>query len=252
MIKDSSLMLYPQQTTRTLGLLLPHPFLQAPITTTLSLSQLTLTNNAHNRFFAAARPRSRTLHSHFLHNRKGKKQPLIMGMKKGASDHDDVVLKSPNDRRLYRLLRLPNGLRALLVHDPEIYPEGPPKHAPEEDEVDEGEEDEDDEEGEGEYDDEDDDDDEEEEGDDDDGERDGVKGGGAAAQSKKVGFLFVFFCVLLIWGMPISILATVYSVLLLWLCGLVVLVSMGSGFCVEMWGCEWGLGNGYAICDSVC
>ncbi|KAL9320134.1 hypothetical protein ACSQ67_011973 [Phaseolus vulgaris] len=180
MIKESSLMLYPQQTTRTLGLLLPHPFLQAPITTTLSLSQLTLTNNAHNRFFAA-RPRSRTLHPHFLHNRKGKKQPLIMGMKKGASDHDDVVLKSPNDRRLYRLLRLPNGLRALLVHDPEIYPEGPPKHAPEEDEVEEGEEDEDDEEGEGEYDDEDDDDDEEEEGDDDDGERDG----GAAAQSKK-------------------------------------------------------------------
>jgi len=147
-----------------------------------------------------------------------------MGMK-GASDHDDnVVLKSPNDRRLYRLLHLPNGLRALLVHDPEIYPEGPPKHAPEEDEVEEEEEDEDDEEEE--YDD----DEEEEEDDDDDddegdGETDGVKGGGgAAAQSKRVGFLFVFFCVLLILGMPISILASVYSVLLLWLCGLVVLV----------------------------
>ncbi|OIV95653.1 hypothetical protein TanjilG_01447 [Lupinus angustifolius] len=36
---------------------------------------------------------------------------------------DDVVLKSPNDRRLYRLVELQNGLRALLVHDPEIYPQ---------------------------------------------------------------------------------------------------------------------------------
>ncbi|XP_062015167.1 nardilysin-like [Rosa rugosa] len=33
---------------------------------------------------------------------------------------DDVVLKSPNDRRLYRLIKLENGLTALLVHDPEI------------------------------------------------------------------------------------------------------------------------------------
>ncbi|PRQ34773.1 putative nardilysin [Rosa chinensis] len=33
---------------------------------------------------------------------------------------DDVVLKSPNDRRLYRLINLENGLTALLVHDPEI------------------------------------------------------------------------------------------------------------------------------------
>ncbi|KAJ4719217.1 Insulin-degrading enzyme [Melia azedarach] len=34
---------------------------------------------------------------------------------------DDVVIKSPNDRRLYRVLELENGLQALLVHDPEIY-----------------------------------------------------------------------------------------------------------------------------------
>ncbi|KAG8371571.1 hypothetical protein BUALT_Bualt13G0101800 [Buddleja alternifolia] len=34
---------------------------------------------------------------------------------------DDVVIKSPNDRRLYRYIQLPNGLCALLVHDPEIY-----------------------------------------------------------------------------------------------------------------------------------
>ncbi|WVY95406.1 hypothetical protein V8G54_034494 [Vigna mungo] len=196
MSKESRLLLYPQQTTIKLGLLPPHPFFRAPIKTTLSLSQFTLANNAHNTFFAA-RPRSLTLHSHFLFNHKRKKKPFIMGMN-GASHHDNVVLKSPNDRRLYRLLHLPNGLRALLVHDPEIYPEGPPKHAPEEDEVEEGEEDEDDEEEEEEEDDDDDeeeeedDDDEEEEEDDDegDGEKDGVKGGGgAAAQSKKVAFL---------------------------------------------------------------
>lgn len=34
---------------------------------------------------------------------------------------DDIVVKSPNDRRLYRYIELPNGLCALLVHDPEIY-----------------------------------------------------------------------------------------------------------------------------------
>lgn len=34
---------------------------------------------------------------------------------------DDIVIKSPNDRRLYRLIELENGLCALLVHDPEIY-----------------------------------------------------------------------------------------------------------------------------------
>ena len=40
---------------------------------------------------------------------------------------DDIVIKSPNDSRLYRLIELENGLQALLVHDPEIYPDGPPK-----------------------------------------------------------------------------------------------------------------------------
>lgn len=34
---------------------------------------------------------------------------------------DDIVIKSPNDGRLYRYIQLPNGLCALLVHDPEIY-----------------------------------------------------------------------------------------------------------------------------------
>nr|XP_043635992.1 nardilysin-like [Erigeron canadensis] len=34
---------------------------------------------------------------------------------------DDIVIKSPNDKRLYRYIQLPNGLSALLVHDPDIY-----------------------------------------------------------------------------------------------------------------------------------
>lgn len=33
---------------------------------------------------------------------------------------DALTLKSPNDRKLYRLCTLDNGLQALLVHDPEI------------------------------------------------------------------------------------------------------------------------------------
>lgn len=47
---------------------------------------------------------------------------------------DDVVVKSPNDRRLYRFIQLENGLSALLVHDPEIYPDGCPKPSEDEDE----------------------------------------------------------------------------------------------------------------------
>ena len=31
-----------------------------------------------------------------------------------------LTLKSPNDPKAYRLCTLPNGLQALLVHDPEI------------------------------------------------------------------------------------------------------------------------------------
>ncbi|XP_062171748.1 nardilysin-like [Alnus glutinosa] len=50
-----------------------------------------------------------------------------MGSARCTLSSDDVVIKSPNDRRLYRLIELENGLRALLVHDPEIYPDGPPK-----------------------------------------------------------------------------------------------------------------------------
>ncbi|KAJ7964315.1 Insulin-degrading enzyme [Quillaja saponaria] len=71
-----------------------------------------------------------------------------MGKGRRSFSSDDIVVKSPNDRRLYRLLELENGLRALLVHDPEIYPEGPPKALENEDEEeDEDEENDDDDDG---------------------------------------------------------------------------------------------------------
>lgn len=43
--------------------------------------------------------------------------------KRGCTS-DTVVIRSPIDRRLYRILHLTNGLTALLVHDPEIFPDG--------------------------------------------------------------------------------------------------------------------------------
>ncbi|KAL0884547.1 hypothetical protein Bca101_008528 [Brassica carinata] len=47
-----------------------------------------------------------------------------MSMTKAVSSLDNVVVKSPNDQRLYRVIELENGLCALLIHDPDIYPEG--------------------------------------------------------------------------------------------------------------------------------
>lgn len=47
-----------------------------------------------------------------------------MSATKAVSTLDNVVVKSPNDRRLYRVIELENGLCALLIHDPDIYPEG--------------------------------------------------------------------------------------------------------------------------------
>lgn len=38
-----------------------------------------------------------------------------------AFSSDDIVIKSPTDRRLYRYIRLNNGLCGLLIHDPDIY-----------------------------------------------------------------------------------------------------------------------------------
>ncbi|RDX92289.1 Nardilysin-like protein, partial [Mucuna pruriens] len=162
---------FPYERCGRVGLLVP----PIPLLSHLRLRQLSL----------ASKPRSLSLHSHSLHNKP------IMGVKEEPTvtfSSDDVVLKSPNDRRFYRLIHLANGLRALLVHDPEIYPEGPPKLVSNDDEVEDDDDDgdDDDEDDEGEFDD----DAEEEEYDDDDGEGENevgrVKsGGGAAAQSKK-------------------------------------------------------------------
>ncbi|XP_010480372.1 PREDICTED: nardilysin-like [Camelina sativa] len=88
---------------------------------------------------------------------------------KSVSTLDNVVVKSPNDRRLYRVIELENGLCALLIHDPDIYPEGSvPDQVDEDDEDGEEEEDsdgsyEDDDEEEGEGDEEDDEDEDEDE-----------------------------------------------------------------------------------------
>lgn len=108
---------------------------------------------------------------------------------------DNIVIKSPNDRRLYRVIQLDNGLSALLVHDPEIYPDGPPDHENSEaedmeceddgdgDETEDGSEEEEDEDDEEE-------DDEDEEGEDneqeDGGDEGKGKGKGGASQTKKV------------------------------------------------------------------
>ncbi|XP_043723576.1 nardilysin-like isoform X2 [Telopea speciosissima] len=78
----------------------------------------------------------------------------------------NAVIKSPIDKRLYKILNLPNGLCALLVHDPEIFPDGPSEcssktleNGDEEEYGDESDE------SEGEYDDDDDDDDDDDEDD---------------------------------------------------------------------------------------
>ncbi|KAJ3682908.1 hypothetical protein LUZ60_013135 [Juncus effusus] len=61
----------------------------------------------------------------------------VMGRDEVLQGKEDGVNKSPNDRRLYRKLRLDNGLFVLLVHDPEIYSEGyPPPSGLEEEEED--------------------------------------------------------------------------------------------------------------------
>ena len=93
-------------------------------------------------------------------------------MAAAVSRDDELVVKSPSDNRSYRLLRLANGLCALLIHDPEIYADGGPAPKPNEDvDMDDGddeeEDDEDDEEDDEEYSDEDGEDDDDEEGEED-------------------------------------------------------------------------------------
>lgn len=121
-------------------------------------------------------------------------------MARCTSSSDDIVIKSPYDRRLYRLIKLDNGLTALLVHDPEIYPQGESElsKAIVQSEAEEEEEDEDDEEedSEGEDDEDDEDDDDDEENDDEDGEGEEAelkKKKGGASQTKKVGIVIFFF-----------------------------------------------------------
>lgn len=87
---------------------------------------------------------------------------------------DDTVIKSPNDRRLYRVIQLENGLCALLVHDPDICSDDSKTLDNPEDEQDDVEE------GQSDYEDEDEESEEDEEDEDDD------KGNGTSSQTKKV------------------------------------------------------------------
>ncbi|XP_042507434.1 nardilysin-like isoform X2 [Macadamia integrifolia] len=94
---------------------------------------------------------------------RGRKLKMAVMRSSSLSASDDVVIKSPMDKRLYRILYLPNGLCALLVHDPEIFPDGPPDYSSKTLENGDEEEYEDMSESEGEYDEDEEDDDEDEE-----------------------------------------------------------------------------------------
>lgn len=96
-----------------------------------------------------------------------------MGVGGCSYSSDDIVIKSPTDKRLYRYIRLNNGLCALLIHDPDIYQARGAAGALEDDEEEELDDEEEEEEEDSEYDD---DDDESEEDD---------KGKQAASQTKK-------------------------------------------------------------------
>lgn len=96
---------------------------------------------------------------------------------------DDIVKKSPNDRKLYRYIELENGLCALLVHDPEIYPADPPHQFNDGEEEDD---DEEEEEEDGEEDEDEDDEEEDSEEDDNEGsERGSAKANKGSFQTKK-------------------------------------------------------------------
>ncbi|KAL8549034.1 hypothetical protein ACS0TY_008056 [Phlomoides rotata] len=112
---------------------------------------------------------------------------LTMTVGSCAISSDDVVVKSPTDRRLYRYIQLTNGLCALLVHDPEIYsdePSGDPKtDNSEEEDGDEDDEEEEEDSDEGEED--------SGEDDDDDEENEDVKESKGSAQKKAAAALCV-------------------------------------------------------------
>lgn len=110
---------------------------------------------------------------------------------------DDIVVKSPNDRRLYRYIVLPNGLCALLVHDPEICSDddgaagdsrSQDGSGMEVEDDDEDYQDEDEEDGE-------EDDDEEEEDSEEDGQEEEESNGRKGATEKKVNFHFLWLIV---------------------------------------------------------
>ena len=113
-----------------------------------------------------------------------------MALGSSSSSSDEIVIKAPTDRRLYRLLHLPSGLTALLVHDPEIFPDAPPQDSEPLENGKEEEEEEDDDDDEEEEEDEDDEDEEEEDEDDEEGEEDEEvpdKKRGGDMPTKKVG-----------------------------------------------------------------
>ncbi|XP_031249701.1 nardilysin-like [Pistacia vera] len=108
--------------------------------------------------------------------------PMLLVRKNGSKcciwSSDDAVIKSPNDRRLYRVIQLENRLCALLVHDPEIYSDDSKTL---ENTLDE--EDEDEEEGASDFADEDEESEEDEDEDEDDEKAE--KGNGTSSQTKK-------------------------------------------------------------------
>uniref|UniRef100_A0A1J3GIJ4 Insulin-degrading enzyme n=1 Tax=Noccaea caerulescens TaxID=107243 RepID=A0A1J3GIJ4_NOCCA len=77
--------------------------------------------------YRKARPKKRKkeiLSQHHFFTSRYLLRRRTMSATKAVSTLDNVVVKSPNDRRLYRVIELENGLCALLIHDPDIYPEG--------------------------------------------------------------------------------------------------------------------------------
>lgn len=98
---------------------------------------------------------------------------------------DDVVVKSPTDRRLYRFIQLPNGLCALLIHDPQIYSDEPSGDGKAENTEDEGDDEDEDEGDEDEDEDEDDDEEDEEEDEDEDEDENGEVNKSKGSAQKK-------------------------------------------------------------------
>ncbi|XP_010522008.1 PREDICTED: nardilysin-like [Tarenaya hassleriana] len=139
--------------------------------------------------FEEARPKqSQRRNSHLISTVVSGETRATMTATRIVSSSDDVVVKSPNDRRLYRTIELENGLCALLVHDPEIYPDGSAAdaHNTDGDEHDEDEYGSEDEDSEGSYEEDDEDDEDGEDEEEEDGEADEERGNTqGGSQTKK-------------------------------------------------------------------